>query len=62
MTNPSHNIELEQRVKDLTSLTGLNLTYNFISDISFLKDLTSLTSLYISENLISDISFLKGFI
>ncbi|MEA3450884.1 MAG: leucine-rich repeat domain-containing protein, partial [Bacteroidota bacterium] len=46
-------------LKDLKSLTTLNLRSNNISDISFLKDLKNLTTLDLSANEISDISVLK---
>ena len=48
-------------LKDLTSLTQLNLGGNQISDISALKDFTRLQSLFLSNNQISDISALKDF-
>ena len=44
----------------LTALKTLNLSNNFISDISALGNLTSLTGLYLSDNSISDISSLSG--
>ena len=44
----------------LTALKTLNLSNNYISDISALENLTSLTGLYLSDNSISDISTLSG--
>ena len=46
--------------KGLTSLTGLDLSFNSISNISALKNLTSLTGLDLSANSISDITPLEG--
>jgi len=45
---------------NLTSLTGLGLGNNQISDISLLANLTNLTTLSLSENQISNISLLAN--
>ena len=47
-------------IKELKSLTSLDLSDNQISDSSFIKELKSLTSLYLSDNQISDYSFHQG--
>ena len=47
-------------IQNLTSLTGLFLLENPISDISALSGLTSLTILYLRGNSITDISALSG--
>jgi len=46
-------------IHKLKSLTDLDLSYNGITDASFLKELKSLTRLDLNNNQISDISFLK---
>jgi internalin A len=43
----------------ITGLQSLDISSNYISNISFLQKLTSLQSLNLSENEISDISFLE---
>ncbi len=44
----------------MTQLEALSLSYNEISDVSFLKGLTQLEALSLSYNEISDISFLQS--
>lgn len=46
-------------LSSLENLQTLDLSFNRISDISFLKKLTDLQTLYLSQNEISDISFLE---
>jgi len=46
-------------IKDLKQLTSLDISFNQISDISYLKDLKQLSELLLNVNQISDISYLK---
>ena len=47
-------------IQNLTSLDGLDLSFNSITDISALSGLPSLTFLFLSDNSITDISPLSG--
>ena len=51
---------LPENMRVLTSLTKLDLGWNYITDISPLRELTSLTELYLFDNQIKDISPLSG--
>jgi Leucine-rich repeat (LRR) protein len=56
----SNNITSLQAIEGLSSLVGLDASYNQIYDVVALSDLTNLESLYLDHSQVSDLSPLTG--